>query len=194
MINRSSSIKNLWLFKNSHLNALLVDGFVSKRGKATALNLADNLDESTNGNGVNGKKNSKASPAINGSANSSSSSSNNDNTPTDISDNNNSASSSATNLTEAKQQTFYNKNVWLDDRSKYGHTGKELQDKIAAERRLRAEPLLNLVFANRKLSFYDTSHTPGRDDGIRRATQTRQQAKCTNEYELKTKENTRTIT
>ncbi|KAH8291237.1 hypothetical protein KR054_009905 [Drosophila jambulina] len=45
-------------------------------------------------------------------------------------------------------------------RVKYGHTGKELQQKIATEKKLRAPPLLNLVFANRKLSFYDPSSTP----------------------------------
>ncbi|XP_017106275.1 glutaminase liver isoform, mitochondrial isoform X7 [Drosophila bipectinata] len=45
-------------------------------------------------------------------------------------------------------------------RAKYGHTGKQLQQKIASENKLRAPPLLNLVFANRKLSFYDTSSGP----------------------------------
>ncbi|XP_023037903.1 glutaminase liver isoform, mitochondrial isoform X2 [Drosophila willistoni] len=45
-------------------------------------------------------------------------------------------------------------------RTKFGHTGKHLQQKIATEKKLRAPPLLNLVFANRKLSFYDTSSTP----------------------------------
>ncbi|XP_041633147.1 glutaminase liver isoform, mitochondrial isoform X3 [Drosophila kikkawai] len=45
-------------------------------------------------------------------------------------------------------------------RAKFGHTGKQLQHKIATEKKLRAPPLLNLVFANRKLSFYDTSSTP----------------------------------
>ncbi|KAM8711471.1 hypothetical protein ACLKA7_000591 [Drosophila subpalustris] len=42
-------------------------------------------------------------------------------------------------------------------RSKFGHTGKHIQQKIAAEKKLRTPPLMNLVFANRKLSFYDTS-------------------------------------
>ncbi|KPU76743.1 uncharacterized protein Dana_GF11462, isoform D [Drosophila ananassae] len=45
-------------------------------------------------------------------------------------------------------------------RAKFGHTGKQLQQKIASENKLRAPPLLNLVFANRKLSFYDTSSGP----------------------------------
>ncbi|XP_064548240.1 glutaminase liver isoform, mitochondrial isoform X3 [Drosophila montana] len=42
-------------------------------------------------------------------------------------------------------------------RAKFRHTGFEVQKKIAAEKKLRTPPLLNLVFANRKLSFYDTS-------------------------------------
>uniref|UniRef100_W8BKG5 Uncharacterized protein n=2 Tax=Ceratitis capitata TaxID=7213 RepID=W8BKG5_CERCA len=161
MIKSSSSLKNLWLFKSSHLNTRqLVDGFVSKRGKATAVHLAENLEEgATNGNGINGNNNSKAAKDNKGTA-----LKDNTNSNLNANDNNNNA---VTNLTEAKQQTFYNNSVWLEDRSKYGHTGKELQDKIAAEKRLRAAPLLNLVFANRKLSFYDTSHAPGRDDGIR---------------------------
>nr|XP_036219116.1 glutaminase kidney isoform, mitochondrial isoform X4 [Bactrocera oleae] len=152
MIKSSSSIKNLWLSKSAHLNALLVNGFVSKRVKATALSLVENLDESANGNGLNGGsgKDSKATTALKGN-----------------SGENDTSNNTTTNLTEAKQQTYYNNTVWLDDRSKYGHTGKELQEKIATEKRLRAAPLLNLVFANRKLSFYDTSHTPGRDDGMR---------------------------
>ncbi|XP_049306726.1 glutaminase liver isoform, mitochondrial isoform X2 [Bactrocera dorsalis] len=158
MIKSSSSIKNLWLSKSAHLNALLVNGFVSKRAKATALSLVENLDESTaNGNGLNGSgknnSNGKATTALTANSGNNDTSNNN----------------GTTNLTEAKQQTYYNNTVWLDDRSKYGHTGKELQEKIAAEKRLRAAPLLNLVFANRKLSFYDTSHTPGRDDGMRTA-------------------------
>ncbi|EDW47613.1 glutaminase liver isoform, mitochondrial isoform X4 [Drosophila sechellia] len=45
-------------------------------------------------------------------------------------------------------------------RAKFGHTGKQLQQKIINEKKLRAPPLMNLVFANRKLSFYDTSSTP----------------------------------
>ncbi|XP_036670199.3 glutaminase liver isoform, mitochondrial isoform X1 [Drosophila suzukii] len=48
----------------------------------------------------------------------------------------------------------------LSKRAKFGHTGKQLQQKICKEKKLRAPPLLNLVFANRKLSFYDTSSTP----------------------------------
>uniref|UniRef100_A0A0K8VFV8 Uncharacterized protein n=3 Tax=Bactrocera latifrons TaxID=174628 RepID=A0A0K8VFV8_BACLA len=156
MIKSSASIKNLWLSKSAHLNALLVNGFVSKRAKATALSLVENLDESpANGNGLNGSNNNsngKAKTAL---------------TANSGTGNNNNSNNGTTNLTEAKQQTYYNNTVWLDDRSKYGHTGKELQEKIAAEKRLRAAPLLNLVFANRKLSFYDTSHTPGRDDGMR---------------------------
>ncbi|XP_018788659.1 PREDICTED: glutaminase liver isoform, mitochondrial isoform X2 [Bactrocera latifrons] len=165
MIKSSASIKNLWLSKSAHLNALLVNGFVSKRAKATALSLVENLDESpANGNGLNGSNNNsngKAKTAL---------------TANSGTGNNNNSNNGTTNLTEAKQQTYYNNTVWLDDRSKYGHTGKELQEKIAAEKRLRAAPLLNLVFANRKLSFYDTSHTPGRDDGMRHREQEQRNA------------------
>uniref|UniRef100_W8CBJ4 Uncharacterized protein n=1 Tax=Ceratitis capitata TaxID=7213 RepID=W8CBJ4_CERCA len=127
MIKSSSSLKNLWLFKSSHLNTRqLVDGFVSKRGKATAVHLAENLEEgATNGNGINGNNNSKAAKDNKGTA-----LKDNTNSNLNANDNNNNA---VTNLTEAKQQTFYNNSVWLEDRSKYGHTGKELQDKIAAE-------------------------------------------------------------
>lgn len=118
MIKSSSSIKNLWLSKSAHLNALLVNGFVSKRVKATALSLVENLDESANGNGLNGGsgKDSKATTALKGN-----------------SGENDTSNNTTTNLTEAKQQTYYNNTVWLDDRSKYGHTGKELQEKIATE-------------------------------------------------------------
>ncbi|XP_017868605.1 PREDICTED: glutaminase liver isoform, mitochondrial isoform X1 [Drosophila arizonae] len=42
-------------------------------------------------------------------------------------------------------------------RDKFRHRGLDVQQKIASERKLRTPPLLNLVFANRKLSFYDTS-------------------------------------
>lgn len=53
----------------------------------------------------------------------------------------------------------------IEQRAKFGHTGLALQEKIASERKLRAPPLLNLVFANRKLSFYDTSsHAPTNED------------------------------
>ncbi|XP_034476488.1 putative glutaminase 2 isoform X9 [Drosophila innubila] len=45
-------------------------------------------------------------------------------------------------------------------RAKFGHTGKQVQQKISSEKKLRTPPLLNLVFANRKLSFYDTSSGP----------------------------------
>ncbi|XP_034111628.1 glutaminase liver isoform, mitochondrial isoform X3 [Drosophila albomicans] len=45
-------------------------------------------------------------------------------------------------------------------RARFGHTGKQVQKKIASEKKLRTPPLLDLVFANRKLSFYDPSSGP----------------------------------
>ncbi|XP_020805796.1 glutaminase liver isoform, mitochondrial isoform X2 [Drosophila serrata] len=60
----------------------------------------------------------------------------------------------------AEADTELNQEPNLLKRVKFGHTGKQLQQKIATEKKLRAPPLLNLVFANRKLSFYDTSSTP----------------------------------
>ncbi|XP_032591405.1 glutaminase liver isoform, mitochondrial isoform X3 [Drosophila grimshawi] len=54
-------------------------------------------------------------------------------------------------------------------RAKFRHTGLEVKHKIATEKKLRTPPLLELVFANRKLSFYDPSSGPKqRDENAKR--------------------------
>ncbi|XP_013104745.2 glutaminase liver isoform, mitochondrial isoform X1 [Stomoxys calcitrans] len=115
----SKKLKNVQLFNGSNVSLLL-----SKRLKATAFNLAENLEEKSvdNNNSL-----LETSPEL----------------PSSTSNNVSSSSSSP-----------------LDGRKKFGHTGKVLQEKIKSERKLRAPPLMNLIFANRKLSFYDTSSNP----------------------------------
>ncbi|XP_055853702.1 glutaminase liver isoform, mitochondrial isoform X2 [Episyrphus balteatus] len=45
----------------------------------------------------------------------------------------------------------------IRDKRLFGHTGKDLKERFSHEKiQNRCAPLLNLVFANRKLSFYDT--------------------------------------
>uniref|UniRef100_A0A1A9X3L0 Uncharacterized protein n=1 Tax=Glossina brevipalpis TaxID=37001 RepID=A0A1A9X3L0_9MUSC len=149
------STQKLWSFNKTCFYVKPFNGFGVERFKATALNLAEKLDDSTIKASITTKTTTTTTTT--------SAAANNATTLTCIQSHHN-------HHKPEQQQPALELKDNLSPNTKLPITGGQLtqENNIALEeQKLKSPYLLNFVLTNRKLSFYDTSNGPSTEDTSR---------------------------
>uniref|UniRef100_A0A1B0GBY3 Uncharacterized protein n=1 Tax=Glossina morsitans morsitans TaxID=37546 RepID=A0A1B0GBY3_GLOMM len=127
-------------FNRTYCCAIPFNGFVVKRFKATALNIVENLEESTSKAAVTTTSTTNCATTL---------------------------SCLQAHHHKRKPQVHAVELVDKCPTIEFPVTGPLIQKNIALEQKHKTPNLLHLVHTNRKLSFYDTSNAPSVEDTFR---------------------------